>query len=294
MDDSAKIYLGIALMIVMMGMGLSITIGDFKRVVKFPKAVVIGLSNQMILLPLIAMLLIHLLNIRSSLAVGMILIAACPGGPTSNLISHLCKGDTALSVTLTAFSSVLTLFTIPLLMEWSLNHFMGADETTVFLNRFDIFKDLFLITIVPISIGMLIKRFKPRLADRMQGTVKVASGLVLLVLIVGITIKEKHNIIPYFSEVGVGTFLLNVSTLFMGYITAKIFFLDKKQSISISIESGIQNGTLAIALALGLLKNNDFAIPAAVYSLIMFLTSFAIIGFINAKKSKRNTIGKTV
>lgn len=285
MDDSAKIYLGIALMIVMMGMGLSLTIGDFRRVVKFPKAVIIGLTNQMLLLPLIAILLIYALNIRNTLAVGMIIIAACPGGPTSNLISHLCKGDTALSVTLTAFSSVLTLFTIPLFLEWSLNHFMGDDDTSIFLNRFEIFRELFIITIIPISFGMLIKRFKPNFADRLQGPVKVASALVLLVLIVGLTIKEKHNIIPYFSEVGIGTFLLNVSTLALGYFTAKIFFLGKKQSISISIESGIQNGTLAIALALGLLKNNDFAIPAAVYSLIMFVTSFVIIGFLNVKKS---------
>ncbi|MCC5918733.1 MAG: bile acid:sodium symporter family protein [Cryomorphaceae bacterium] len=285
MDDSAKIYLGIALMIVMMGMGLSLKLEDFKRVVVFPKAVIIGLVNQLLLLPLIAFLLIFVLDIRSSLAVGLLLIAACPGGPTSNLIAHLCKGDTALSVTLTAFSSVLTLFTIPLILEWSLAHFMGSDETAIMLNRFEIFKDLFLITIVPITIGMIIKRYKPALADRMQGKVKVASALVLMLLIVGITIKEKHNIIPYFREVGVGAFLLNISTLTLGYLSARLFSLKNKQAISISIESGIQNGTLAIALALGLMKNNDFAIPGAVYSLIMFLTAFVIIGFLNRKKA---------
>lgn len=286
MDDSAKIYLGIALMIVMMGMGLSLKIDDFKRVVKFPKAVIIGLSNQLIFLPLVAYLLIFVLDIRNSLAVGMLLIAACPGGPTSNLITHLCKGDTALSVTLTAFSSVLTLFTIPLILEWSLLHFMGNDETSIILNRFEIFKDLFLITIVPISIGMLIKHFKPAWAEEMQSKVKIASALVLFVLIVAITVKEKHNIIPYFSEVGIGAFALNVATLSLGFLTARLFSLKLKQAISISIESGIQNGTLAIALAIGLLKNNDFAIPGAVYSLIMFATSFVIIGYLNRKKSR--------
>jgi BASS family bile acid:Na+ symporter len=289
MDDSAKIYLGIALMIVMMGMGLSLKLEDFKRVVKFPKAVVIGLVNQLIFLPLIAFGLIYLLGIRNTLAVGMILIAACPGGPTSNLISHLCKGDTALSVTLTAFSSVLTLFTIPVILEWSLIHYMGNDETSIILNRFEIFKDLFLITIVPISAGMLVKHFKPEWADRLQSKVKIASALVLFILIVGLTIKEKHNIIPYFREVGIGTFSLNIITLSLGFITARMLSLSSKQAISISIESGIQNGTLAIALAIGLLKNNDFAIPGAVYSLIMFITSFIIIGFLNTKNFRQPT-----
>ncbi|MCH8554820.1 MAG: bile acid:sodium symporter family protein [Schleiferiaceae bacterium] len=288
MDDSAKIYLGIALMIVMMGMGLSLQVKDFLRVVKFPKAVVIGLTNQLLFLPFIAYLLIQVLDIRSTLAVGIMLIAACPGGPTSNLIAHLCKGDTALSVTLTALSSVLTLFTIPLILEWSLIHFMGQDETNILLNRFDIFKDLFIITILPISIGMLIKRFQPAIADKLQGAVKIASALVLLALIIGITIKERANIIPYFSEVGIGTFVLNVTTLLLGYLTATIFSLKRDQAISISIESGIQNGTLAIALALGLLKSNDFAIPAAVYSLIMFFTAFGIIFLMNRKARRSN------
>jgi BASS family bile acid:Na+ symporter len=284
MDDSAKIYLGIALMIVMIGMGLSLTTQDFKRIVLYPKAIILGMINQLVFLPLVAYVLISFLEIRPALAIGLMILAACPGGPTSNLITHLCKGDTALSVSLTAISSVLTLFTIPLILEWSVQYY-SAQDTVIEINRLDIFKDLLLLSIIPIGVGMLIKHYKPSFADKMDKPVKIASALILLVLIVGLTVKERANIIPYFSEVGTSALALNLISLLLGFTTARLMGLNKQQSISISIESGIQNGTLAIGIAIGILHNSDYAIPAAVYSLTMFLTAFVLIGLTNWKKS---------
>lgn len=286
MDDSAKIYLGIALMIVMIGMGLSLTLQDFKRIVLYPKAILIGMFNQLILLPLVAYLLIFLFNVRPELAIGLMVLAACPGGPTSNLITHLCKGDTALSVSLTAVSSILTLFTIPFILEWSVDHF-SAQQTFIEINRVDIFKDLIFVSLLPVAVGMLIKHYKTDFADKMQKTVKIASAAILIILIVGLTIKERANIIPYFSEVGLSALSLNIISLALGFTTARVFGLNKAQSVSISIESGIQNGTLAIGIAIGILNNSDYAIPAAVYSLIMFLSAFILITTTNWRNSKR-------
>lgn len=285
MDASIKIYLGIALMIVMMGMGLSLTKADFKRVVLYPKAVFIGLFNQIILLPIMAFLLITWFEIRPALAVGMMILAASPGGPTSNLITHLSKGDTALSVTLTAFSSLITLITIPLILEWSLAYYW-SDQIPVVLKRMDVFKELVIVTLIPVVIGISIKHYRPKFADKMNKPVKVASALILIIVIVGIIIKEIDKIVPYFYEVGLSTLSLNILALTVGFLTATFFGLPKSQRISISIESGIQNGTLSIAIAIGILNNTDFAIPAVIYSLIMFLSAFILIVFFNATHNR--------
>lgn len=282
MDASAKLYLGIALMVVMMGMGLSLTVSDFRRVLLYPKAVLVGLFNQIVLLPLFAYLLVSVMQLRPELAVGLMLLAACPGGPTSNLITHLCKGDTALSVTLTALSSIITLISIPLVLEWSLTHFLGAQKD-IHIERSEVFKDLLLVVLLPVAAGMAVRHFKPGFAFRMERTVKIASASILFVLIAGLCVKENDKIIPYFAEVGFVTLLLNIMALVSGYYFSGAFRLPAPQRICISIEVGIQNGTLAIGLALGLLGNGDFAIPAAIYSLLMFLTAFVLIWYINRK-----------
>lgn len=287
MDDSAKIYLGIALMIVMVGMGLSLTLSDFKRVLLYPKAALIGVFNQMVMLPILAFLLLQVMEMRPELAVGLMVLAVCPGGPTSNLITNLCKGDVALSVTLTAISSVLTLFTIPFLMDLNLRHFMG-DSAEIVIDRTSVFKDLAMVVIVPVIVGMLINRFSPAFALKMEKPVKIASGLILLVLIVGLCVKESDKLLPYLREAGLPSLMLNVISLVAAFFIAKLFKLSKAQSLTISIETGIQNGTLAIALCLGVLKNPDYAIPPAIYSLIMFLTAFVLIGYNNMGDRKSN------
>ncbi len=277
MDKFSAIFLAAALFIIMLGMGLSLTINDFKRVVLFPKAVITGLVNQIILLPLIGLLLALAFDVRPEIAVGIMILAACPGGATSNLITHLAKGDTALSVTLTAISSVITIFTIPFIVQYALVKFM-AQQQEVILNIPGIIGQLFLITIVPVSVGMIVKAKKPAFALRMDKPVKTASALVLALVIAGLLVKEKSNVVPYFQQAGAIALMLNVASLVAGFLIAKyLMSLSSRQSVSISIESGIQNGTLAIAIATITLEMSELAIAGAIYSLIMFVTGVAII-----------------
>lgn len=276
MNQTGTIILIAALFIIMFGMGLTLTGSDFKRVLKFPKAVITGLVNQLIILPLVAFSIAIILNVSPELSVGIMILAACPGGATSNLITHLSKGDTALSVTLTAISSLITIISIPLIVAFSLDHFMGMDKS-IELNIPRVFAQLLIITVIPVSLGMWIRAKKPDFADRMEKTVKVASAIVLALVIAGIVLKEKANVIAYFEQAGVLALSLNLATMLIGYFSAKILRLNLQQTITISIETGIQNGTMAIGVATIALNSSELAIPAAIYSLIMFGTGFAII-----------------
>ena len=272
MDNSATIALALSLFIIMIGMGLSLTIGDFRRILKYPLAIFVGFLNQIILLPLLAYLLIVLLSVEAEIAIGLMILSACPGGPTSNLLTHLAKGDTALSVSLTAVNSLVTIISIPLIVNFALAVF-ATDDMFISAPIGKIIGSLIAIIAVPLTIGMLLKHYKPYFADKMDKPVRIASGAVLVLVIVGLVLKEKDNLIPYLERSWVVVLSLNVLTMLVGFASAKIFKLNFKQAISISIESGNQNGTLAIAIAVSLLARPDFAIAAAVYSLLMFITA---------------------
>lgn len=279
------LFLPLALGIIMLGMGLSLTIADFKRVAIYPKATIIGLSNQLILLPLIAFGILYLFPMKPELAVGFMVLAACPGGATSNLLSHLAKGDTALSITLTAISSVITVFTIPLIINYSMEVFLG-EGLFVKLPVLETMGQIFIVTVIPVSIGMWIKSKKPKLAERFQKPVKIASAIFIVLIILGAILKERENLLPFFAQVGLPAFFLNLVTLLVGFGSARLLKLNGPQSASISIESGIQNGTLAIAIATSsvLLNNPQMAIPPAVYSLIMFGLGGLAVLFFSSKK----------
>jgi BASS family bile acid:Na+ symporter len=272
MDNSATIALALSLFIIMIGMGLSLTIDDFRRILKYPLAIFVGFLNQIILLPLLAYLLIVLLSVEAEIAIGLMILSACPGGPTSNLLTHLAKGDTALSVSLTAVNSLVTIISIPLIVNFALAVF-ATDDMFISAPIGKIIGSLIAIIAVPLTIGMLLKHYKPYFADKMDKPVRIASGAVLVLVIVGLVLKEKDNLIPYLERSWVVVLSLNVLTMLVGFASAKIFKLNFKQAISISIESGNQNGTLAIAIAVSLLARPDFAIAAAVYSLLMFITA---------------------
>jgi bile acid:Na+ symporter, BASS family len=276
------IILALSLVIIMFGMGLSLTANDFKRVFIEPKAILIGLVNQLVLLPAIGFLLISIFDVRAEVAIGLIILAACPGGPTSNLITHLAKGDTALSVSLTAVSSFVTLLTIPIIINLGLRTVLGS-STEIQLDFLQTIAQVFIIVVFPITIGMIIKAKKEAFAMRMEKPVRTASAIVFVLVLVGVVVSQKENIIPYAKEAGFISLLLNVMTMGMGMIIASIMKLSRKQAISISIESGIQNGTLAIAIATGLLMNTEYAIAPAIYSLIMFITGGLVI-FWGSKK----------
>ena len=276
MDSASTLILAICLIVIMLGMGLSLVIDDFKRVFLYPKAVIVGLVNQLILLPIIAFGIASAFSLRPEIAVGIMLLAACPGGPTSNLIAHLAKGDTALSVSLTALSSMLTLISIPFIVNWSLLHFLEEGQMIQLDVPATILQTMVVI-VIPVIIGMLIRHYKTAFAARMAKPVRVASGLVLALVIIGIIIKEKDNIGTYIEQAGLVALLLNVGTMGVGFLSAKLLRLNVKMARSISIESGIQNGTLAIGIAVGLLNNTEFAVAAAVYSIVMFASGGFVI-----------------
>jgi bile acid:Na+ symporter, BASS family len=268
-----EVFLPIALFVIMLGMGLSLTVPDFKRVVVFPKATFIGLFGQLVLLPLIAFLMLKIIDVPPVFAVGVMLLAVCPGGPTSNLISNLAKADLALSITLTAISSLITVFTIPVLLNLAMEHFMGEGKY-VELPVVATMIQIIVITIIPVSIGMLVRWKFPKAADKSEKAVKIASALFITIVIIGVIIREKDNLAGYFIEVGIIMFLINVIIMILSYGVSAISKLSHPQCSTISIECGIQNGTLAIAIATStaLLNNAQMSIPAAVYSLLMFAT----------------------
>jgi BASS family bile acid:Na+ symporter len=272
MDNISTLILGIALIITMWGMGLTLVLADFRRVFQSPIAVLVGLLNQLILLPLIAFVLLKIVPSQPEIAVGIMILSACPGGPTSNLLSLLAKADTALSVSLTALNSILTIFTIPFIVNFGLSEFAGESQD-IQLDVLGTIKTMFLVVIVPMSIGMSIRKWKPDFAEKMGKPVRIASAVLLALIIIGIVIKEREHMLDYFSRAGVLAFLLNALTMSVGYFSARFFKLSLPQAKTISLESGIQNGTMALAIAGGILENSAYGISPAVYSLIMYFTA---------------------
>ncbi|NQU55066.1 MAG: bile acid:sodium symporter family protein [Bacteroidetes bacterium] len=285
MDKVSTIFLALSLIIIMLGMGLSLTLDDFKRVFVYPKAIFVGLANQIILLPLIGFALVSAFSSKPEIAIGIMILAACPGGPTSNLLSHLAKGDIALSVSLTAISSLITIITIPFIVNFALIRFL-AEGQMIQLNLLETIIQISVIIVVPIVIGMTIRRYKETFAMRMEKPVRKASAIVIILVILGVVFKEKDNLLFYFQEAGIIALSLNAATMFVGYYSAKLFKIKNKQAISISIESGIQNGTLAITIAVVLLGNSTFSIAPMIYSLLMFFTGGLAILLSLKKKEK--------
>ena len=277
-----SLFLPLALGIIMLGLGLSLSIDDFKRVVLYPKAIIIGLFCQMILLPIICFGIALAFNLPAELAVGLMLLAASPGGATANLYSHLSKGDVALNISLTAVNSLLTLFTLPFIVNFSIEFFM--DSGLVIPMQFKKVIEVFAIVLVPVSIGMIVKSKFPRLTSSLDKPVKIMSALFLILIIVATIVKEKEQIGNYFQQVGLAALSFNVLSMIAGYYIPQAFKIERKQAISISMEIGIHNGTLAIYIALSVIGNSVMSIPPAVYSLIMFFTA-AIFGWWVSKKS---------
>ncbi len=274
-DLLKTIFLPLALISIMFGMGMSLTTADFKRVVLSPRATILGLCCQLIALPLLAFGLIWLFRLPGDLAVGLVILAACPGGPTSNIITHLSRGDTALSVTLTAVSSVITVFTIPLIVGFSIGHYLDADEA-IALPFLKTVAQLVVVTLIPIALGMWVNAARPGFSRRMASTVNVVSLLFLALVILAAVLREK-DLGEQFILAGPAALALNLGSMGLGLGAAALFHLTRPQGICISIESGIQNGTLALSIALGLLDSSRIAMPAVVYSLLMFASGAIMI-----------------
>lgn len=276
------VLLPLALAVIMMGLGLSLRVEDFKRVLVFPKAVLIGLLCQMLLLPVICYFIASGFGLSPELAVGLMLLSASPGGPTANLYSHIAKGDVALNVTLTAINSLISVFSITFIVNFAMASFMQTDQVVPL--QFKKILEVCVVVLGPVSIGMLIRSKASALAEKLNKPVKIASASFLVLVIVLTILKEKSHIVQDFQLVGIPTLLLNLLSMGIGYFVPRLFQLGKAQAIAIGMEIGIHNGTLAIFIALTVIGNSTMATPAVIYSLIMFFTA-ALFGYlVNLKK----------
>lgn len=286
MDSTlTTVGLPIALGIIMLGLGLGLTVADFRRVVQYPKPALIALVCQALLLPAFCFGLVVALDLRPELAVGMMLLAASPGGTTANLYSHLFGGHVALNVTLTAVNSVLAVVTLPVIVNLSAAHFL-ADGASIGL-QFDKVLQVFAIVLVPVAIGMALRARFPGLADRLARPVKVVSVIVLVAVIAGTVLKEWDNIADYIVAVGVAVLIFNVVSLAIGYGAPRLAGVGRRESIAAGMEIGIHNSTLAITVAVSpaLLNSTEMAIPAAVYGILMFFTA-AAFGYLVTRRQE--------
>lgn len=280
-----KVVLPLSLFIIMLGMGLALKPVDFKMVMLRPKAVALGLVAQMLMLPILAYLIVLAFGMTGAVAVGVMILALCPGGTTSNLYTYLAKGDIALSVTLTSLVSLIAPFTVPLMIVMFMSLLMGQEEY-IHLPVIKTIIQLVVITILPISIGMSINHKKPEWSKKADKPVKIFSILFLFFIVALIVFENLHNMAEYFAKAGLAAIILNIASMVLGYVLAKVAQLNEAQSKAIGIEVGFQNGTLAIVIALTLLENTEMAIAATCYSLSMFLTG-AVFAMLLANKSKK-------
>jgi BASS family bile acid:Na+ symporter len=277
------VLLPLALGVIMLGLGLSLTLDDFKRVVLYPRAVFIGLLCQMILMPLACFFLVKAFGLSPELAVGMMLLAASPGGPTANLYSHLYKGDVALNITLTAVNSLVSLFTLPFIVNFAINYFLESGQVVPI--QFGKVLEVFAIVLIPVSIGMVLKSKFPKLSVILNKPVKILSAFFLVLVIAGVVYQERENVIAYFKMVGLAALVFNLASMALGYYLPRLVKLEKKQAIAIGMEIGIHNGTLAIYIALSVIGSSVISIAPAIYSLIMFFTAAAFGFFVNSRRT---------
>jgi len=262
------VFLPAALALVMFGLGLTLTVGDFTRVLRFPAAALVALICQVVLLPVICLGLVLAFGLQGALAVGMMLLAASPGGTSANLFSHLAGGDVALNVTLTAINSVLAVLTLPLVVGLSMAGFMG-DEASIGLQPGK-FLQVFAIVLIPVAVGMWVRHRFTGWADRMRGTVKIASVVVLVLVIAAALAQEFQTFLDNVGSLGPVALLLSALSLTIGYYAPRLFRVTRRQAIASAMEIGIHNATLAIAIAVTVLENETMAVPAAMYGILMF------------------------
>jgi bile acid:Na+ symporter, BASS family len=286
---ATTVLLPVALGIIMLGLGLSLTLEDFKRITRYPKAMTIALVSQMVVLPLLCFVLILMFDLDPVLGVGLMLLAASPGGATANLYSHLSNGDVALNITLTAVNSLLTLFTLPLIVNLSLDYFLSSGQYVPM--QFAKVIEVFAIVLIPVSIGMFIKNRAPGFAAGMDKPVKITSAVILVLIIVSVVVRERQVLVDHFGNLGLPVLLFNVLSMAVGYYLPRWLNIGKKQAIAIGMEIGIHNGTLAIYIALNVLNNSAMSVPPAIYSLLMFFTAAAFGFAVNAGEKEEQVAG---
>ena len=266
----------IALALIMLTLGLGLTTSDFTRVIKRPKDFLVGLICQVILLPIIAFVLIKILNVQPALALGVMIIAAAPGGVTSNILTKFANGDVALSVSLTAIISLLSILTVPFIVIKSAD-LLDINYLSKEISMSGISIKMFLVVTLPVVIGMLIRKFAQNFIIKSTALIEKISLTLFIIVFISIWLEEWDNIIMYISRAGVITLILNVTMMVLGFYAAKIFASGVEQRKCISLECGLQNGTLAVFVSTQIFDDIIYLIPTASYALIMFVTSIIFV-----------------
>ena len=270
------VFLPLALAFIMFALGLGLTGKDFLRVAKQPRDFFVGAFSQIILLPIIAFILVKIWPIAPELAIGVMIIAAAPGGVTSNLLTSFAKGDVALSVSLTAIISLLCVITIPFIVLTSVG-LLADSSITQDISLIGMARDMFLIVTVPVILGMLFRGFASGMALSFEPIAKKISTVLFVLVLLGAIAAERENVVSYFAQAGLITLVLNVVMMVVAYLVAQSLASGTKQKKCITIECGLQNGTLAIFVATSIFGGGMYVIPAATYSLIMFVTSLIFV-----------------
>ena len=270
------IFLPLALAFIMFALGLGLTGADFLRVLKQPKDFLVGAISQIILLPIIAFILIKIWPISPELAIGVMIIAAAPGGVTSNILTSFAKGDVALSISLTAIISLLSVITVPFIIITSLN-ILDLNNVSQNISLTNMALSMFLIVTLPVILGMIIKKILSNFVLSFEPIAKKISIFLFILVLIGAILAERNNVIAYFAQAGLITLVLNVVMMIVAFYAAQLLGSGVAQKKCIAIECGLQNGTLAIFVATTLFGGGVYLIPAATYSLIMFATSLIFV-----------------
>lgn len=274
----AEVFLPLALAFIMFALGLGLTFDDFARVAKQPKDFLVGAASQLVLLPVVAFALVSIWPMNPEIALGVMIIAAAPGGVTSNILTSFARGDVALSISLTAVISLVCVITIPLIVVFAHSQLIGGDVGDVSVAKTAV--SVFFIVTVPVLIGLVVRRYAEGFSVRFEPWANRISTALFVIVLLGAIVQQRDNIVPYFAEAGLVTLVLNVVMMVLAYAIARMFASGRPQRAAISIECGLQNGTLAIAVSTLLFGGGLTSVPAATYSLIMFATALIFIAIL--------------
>ena len=278
MNFITDVILPLALAFIMFTLGLGLTFSDFARVAKMPKNFLIGFVSQLVFLPLVALIIVFVWPLQPELAIGLILIAAAPGGVTSNILTSFAKGDVALSISLTAVMSLLSVISVPLVLGISMGLISNNSLGSISLTGIAI--NMFLIVTLPVLLGMIFRASLSYLTKRIEKIAKIFSTALFVLVLIGAILAERQNLVEYFAQTGLVVLILNILMMTIAYYWAKLFSSGRPQLKAISIECGLQNGTLAIFVGTSVFGGGLYIVPAATYSVIMYLTSLIFIYFI--------------
>lgn len=275
-DLISSVILPLGLAFIMFTLGVGLAVGDFKRVFKYPLAFSVGVLCHFVLLPLMGYAVITLFDVTGAMAVGFMIIAACPTGTTSNLLTYHARADVALALSFTAFAGIASIFTVPLILSWSIAHFM-ADSPNINFPYGMVMGQIFIILGLPVGLGMLLRAKAPVFTHRFQAKMSLAATLLFVVIVLAAVSKNMPALKEHGLTLAPMVFAINITMLLVGFGLTKLAGAPLRQAATVGIESSVQNGTLAIVIATSILMNDVMALPGAVYSVLMYVTGIAFV-----------------